>query len=85
MAVPTLTQLRAENQALTQALDRATTTIRYLKVALAVMTGTIAALVAYLVVEHLGSSPLATIGSASTAFIVVTGLVFTVQEKLKKP
>ncbi|WP_369211116.1 hypothetical protein [Streptomyces flavofungini] len=85
MAVPTLTQLRDESQALAQALDRAATSIRYLKVALAVMTGTIAALVGYLVVDRLGGSPLTSIGSGCTSFVVVTGLVFTVQEKLKKP
>ncbi|MFC8360831.1 hypothetical protein ACFUIY_13265 [Streptomyces griseorubiginosus] len=85
MTVPTLTQLRTENQALSQALDRANTTIRYMKVALAVLTGTIAAFVAHLVVDALGGSPLASVGAGSSAFVVVTGLVFTIQEKIKRP
>lgn len=40
---------------------------------MAVVTGAIAAFVAYLVVGRLGASPLATIGSSASAFIVVTG------------
>ncbi|MEE1831836.1 hypothetical protein [Streptomyces sp. SP17KL33] len=49
------------------------------------MTDPIAAFVAYLVVDRLGATPLAAIGAASSTFIVVTGLVLTIQEKLQKP
>ena len=46
------------------------------------MTGLIASLVAHLVAGHLGASPLAAVGSGASAFIVATGFVFTVQEKV---
>ncbi|MFD7935319.1 hypothetical protein ACFV4T_12435 [Streptomyces sp. NPDC059755] len=84
MTVPSATQLRTENQALTQALEKANSAIRYMKVALAVMTGIIASLVTDLVVDHLGASPLATIGYSGSTFIVVTGFVFTIQEKIRR-
>ncbi|MEV5282955.1 hypothetical protein [Streptomyces sp. NPDC052811] len=77
-------QLRTENQALTQDLARATTKINYLKIALAVMTGVIASLITYLVVGNLNATPLITIGSSASTFIVTTGFVFTIQEKIAR-
>ncbi|WP_330237563.1 hypothetical protein [Streptomyces sp. NBC_00525] len=75
-------QLRVQNQALTRDLKRATTKIKYLKIALALMTGVIAALVTYLVVRGLDATPLLSVGWSASAFIVTTGFVFTVQEKI---
>ncbi|MFF9819611.1 hypothetical protein [Streptomyces sp. NPDC014006] len=49
------------------------------------MAGTIAALVAYIVVDHLGASPLTAVGSSGSTFVVAAGFVFTVQDKLRRP
>ncbi|MBD2831257.1 hypothetical protein ID871_05955 [Streptomyces pratensis] len=46
------------------------------------MIGLVAGLVAYLVVGSLGASPLAALGSSATSFVVATGFVFTLQEKM---
>ncbi|MGW9238823.1 hypothetical protein ACWGRL_08860, partial [[Kitasatospora] papulosa] len=75
-------QLRAENAALVRTLASAQAKIRYLKAALALMIGLVAGLVAYLVVGSLGASPLAALGSSATSFVVATGFVFTLQEKM---
>ncbi|WLQ69390.1 hypothetical protein [Streptomyces glycanivorans] len=75
-------QLRTQNQTLTQDLERATTKIKYLKIALAVMTGIIASLITYLIVGNLNATPLLSVGWSASAFIVTTGFVFTIQEKI---
>ncbi|MFE0121054.1 hypothetical protein ACFRAA_23780, partial [[Kitasatospora] papulosa] len=75
-------QLRADNAALVRTLASAQAKIRYLKAALALMIGLVAGLVAYLVVGSLDASPLTALGSSATSFVVATGFVFTLQEKM---
>ncbi|MEU9060709.1 hypothetical protein AB0D13_18120 [Streptomyces sp. NPDC048430] len=85
MTISSPAQLRADNAALVRALESAQARVRYLKAALAVMTGLVAALVAYLVVGNLDASPLTVLGSSATSFVVATGFVFTLQEKMGRP
>ncbi|MEV7405803.1 hypothetical protein AB0N93_36195 [Streptomyces sp. NPDC091267] len=77
-------QLRIQNQELTKDLERATTKIKYLKIALAVMTGVIASLVTYLIVHSLDATPLLSVGWSASTFVVTTGFVFTIQEKIAR-
>ncbi|MFF8742666.1 hypothetical protein [Streptomyces californicus] len=80
-----LTQLQADNRALSEKLDRANAKITHLKVAVCLMTGVIAFFTGYLVVRHLEADALAALGAGGLCFATITGLSLTVLAHLKQP
>ncbi|MGW6416050.1 hypothetical protein [Streptomyces sp. NPDC055055] len=59
-----------------------TKTEKVMAIIIAILSGSVAALVAYMITRHLGSTPLVGVGSSGISFGAVLGIVKNIEEKL---
>ncbi|MFF3728624.1 hypothetical protein ACFYYM_40480 [Streptomyces erythrochromogenes] len=57
-------------------------TVKVMAILIAILSGTVGALIALLLTRHLGATALIAIGSAGVTFLGVTGTVKYIEEKL---
>lgn len=56
-------------------------TKKVMAIIIAILSGTIAGLIAYLLGRHLGATPLEGLGAAGVSFLAATGLIKAIEEK----
>ncbi|MFB7031317.1 MULTISPECIES: hypothetical protein [unclassified Streptomyces] len=59
-----------------------TKTEKVMAIVIAVLSGVIAALVAYMITRHLGGTPLVGVGCSGVSFGAALGIVKSIEEKL---